>query len=119
MPQLFSVAERHSAETLSSLHLCHPFTSKRQELERAILGDNYENPSPPNAGEHSLRLFSPNLVKLGAAEKLADKARATILQRKSKGKLPGGVFGRYRDLAFLALFDEVRDYFIKKIELAL
>ncbi|MBT3570669.1 MAG: hypothetical protein HN494_17605, partial [Opitutae bacterium] len=111
MTQLFSVDERHSAENLSSLLVCNPFTSKRQELERAILGDNYENPSTPNAGEHSLRLFSPNLVKLGAAEKLADKARETILQRKSKGKLPARDFALYRDLAFLALFDEVRDYF--------
>ena len=82
------------------------------------MGDDYEKPSPTFAGEHGQRLFSPNLVKLGAAGKLADKAREAILQRKSKGKLPARDFTLYRDLAFLALFDEVRDYFIEKIELA-
>jgi DNA-binding NtrC family response regulator len=118
MPPLFTSTEQHTAVLLSELLACNPFTPKRQELERAILGNDYEDPSSPNFGEHSQRLFSPNLVKLGAAGKLADKARETILQRKGKGKLPAKDFTLYRDLAFLALFDEVRDYFIKKIELA-
>ena len=118
MTQLFSSDERRSAENLSSLLACNPFTPKRRELERAILGNDYEDPSSPSIGEHSQRLFSPNLVKLGAAGKLADKARETILQRKGKGKLQAKEFALYRDLAFLALFDEVRDYFIEKIELA-
>jgi DNA-binding NtrC family response regulator len=118
MPPLFTSTEQHTAVLLSELLACNPFTPKRQELERAILGNDYEDPSSPSFGEHSRRLFSPNLVKIGAAGKLADKARETILQRKGKGKLPAKDFTLYRDLAFLALFDEVRDYFIKKIELA-
>ena len=118
MPPLFTSTEQHTAVLLSELLACNPFTPKRRELERAILGNDYEDPSSPSFGEHSRRLFSPNLVKIGAAGKLADKARETILQRKGKGKLPAKDFTLYRDLAFLALFDEVRDYFIKKIELA-
>ena len=117
MPPLFTSTEQHTAVLLSELLTCNPFTPKRRELERAILGNDYEDPSSPNIGEHSRRLFSPNLVKLGAAGKLTDKARETILQRKGKGKLPAKDFTLYRDLAFLALFDEVRDYFIKKIEI--
>ena len=118
MTQLFSSDERRSAENLSSLLACNPFTPARQELERAILGKDYEESVPSNHGEYRHRLFSPNLVKLGAAGKLAGKARETILQRKGKGKLSAKDFALYRDLAFLALFDEVRDYFIEKIELA-
>ena len=87
MTQLFSSDERLLAKNLSSLLACNPFTPKRRELERTILGNDYEDPSSPSIGEHSQRLFSPNLVKLGAAGKLADKARENILQRKGKGKL--------------------------------
>ena len=118
MTQLFSIDERRAAENLSNLLACNPFTPKRQVLERAILGDDYEEPIRASSGDYNQRLFSPNLIKLGAAGKLAEKARETILRCKSKGKLPARDFTLYRDLVFLALFDEVRDYFIEKIELA-
>lgn len=118
MPKIFTSTERGMAENLAALLACNPFTVERRELERAILGDDYEESSPPNSRENRRRLFSPNLAKLGAAGKLAIKARKNILERKGKGKLTAREFALYRDIVFLALFDEVRDYFIEKIELA-
>ena len=64
------------------------------------------------------RFFSPNLAKLGVAIKLAEKTRASILDRRKKGSLSARDFNLYRDLAFLTLFDEVREPFIDKIERA-
>lgn len=118
MTQLFSPDERRSAENLSGLLACNPFTSTRRELERTILGNAYEDPLSHKRGFHRRRRFSPNLAKLGIAAKLAEKARVSILNRRKKGSLSARDFNLYRDLAFLALFDEVREPFIDKIERA-
>ncbi|MBO93358.1 MAG: hypothetical protein CMI32_00460 [Opitutales bacterium] len=117
MPQLFTSADREIAENLSALLVCNPFTPTRQEVERSILGDAYEKPvSTQSSGRR--RLFSPNLAKLGIAAQFAEKARSSILAQRGKGKLSARDFALYRDLAFLALFDEVREPFIGKIEQA-
>jgi transcriptional regulator with PAS, ATPase and Fis domain len=63
-------------------------------------------------------MFSPNLVKLGIASTFAQKARPSIIELSKKGKLKARDFNLYRDLAFLALLDEIRQPFIAKIEQA-
>ncbi|MFP6900765.1 MAG: sigma 54-interacting transcriptional regulator [Opitutales bacterium] len=118
MIQLFSPDERHTAENLSRLLACNPFTPTRRELERAILGDSYEKSVPSKVGVHRRRMFSPNLAKLGIASKLAEKMRLSILERREKGKLSARDFTLYRDLVFLTIFDEVRGAFVEKIDQA-
>ena len=118
MTELFSSDERYSAENLSALLACNPFTSARRGLERTILGENYRETDTTQLPLPRRRLFSPNLAKLGIAAKLAEKTRTSILERRQKGELAARDFNLYRDLVFLALFDEVRDPFIEKIERA-
>ncbi|MBL63749.1 MAG: hypothetical protein CMI30_10125 [Opitutae bacterium] len=116
MNQLFFPDERPKVENLSRLLACNPFTSERRNLEKGILGDAYEATATPQTGNFHRRLFSPNLVRLGVAAKLAEKARSSILERRATEKLSARDFSIYRDLAFLTIFDEVREPFIAKIE---
>ena len=118
MTSLFSEDERRTAENISALLACNPFTPARRELERAILGNAYEEPGSSKAGVHRRRMFSPNLAKLGIASKLAEKMRSSILERRGKGKLSARDFTLYRDLIFLTIFDEVREDFVEKINKA-
>ena len=111
--------EREVAEKLAALLGCNPFSGRRKQLEKEILGKDYETPRVSKPGEYERRTFSPNLAKLGIAGQLAEKARSSILPKRKKGKLPAREFNLYRDLVFLTLFDEVRDSFIDKIDLAL
>lgn len=116
MNEPFSTDDRHLAESLSQLLICNPFTPKRRELEQTILGTSYEEPQQTQPGFHRRRMFSPNLVKLGIAGDFADRARPWILEQSKGGTLRARDFNLYRDLAFLALFDEIRQPFITKIE---
>ena len=111
--------ELEVAEKLAALLGCNPFSVRRKQLEKEILGKDYETPRVSKPGEYERRTFSPNLAKLGIAGQLAEKARSSILPKRKKGKLPAREFNLYRDLVFLTLFDEVRDSFIDKIDLAL
>src|SRR6185369_1706821 len=61
---LFTAAQRHFAEAVANLCYCNPFLPERIELERAALGDAFDETSAVWSRQAILEHERPNVTQL-------------------------------------------------------
>jgi transcriptional regulator with AAA-type ATPase domain len=82
---LFTSAERGFAEAVANLCYCNPFLPERIELERAALGDAFEESSAVWSRQAILEYERPNVARLN---ELTQQLVAQLRERLSGGEKP-------------------------------
>ena len=103
---LFTRADRQFAQAVADLSHCNPFLPERIELERAALGDAFEEASAVWSRHGDLQPERQNVLRVNArTERLVADLRERLFQG---AKASGSEFSLYEDLVNYLLYQRYR-----------
>jgi len=103
---LFTAADRHFAQAVADLSHCNPFLPERIELERAALGDEFEETSAVWSKHGDWQRERQNVIRLNER---TDRLVAHLRERLVRGdKASASEFNLYEDLVNYLLYQRYR-----------